>query len=58
MDVFPDVHAPPATVEVNVVVSLKQIVCVPANNPAVGAEVTVIVLVAVAFEHPPVPVTV
>jgi hypothetical protein len=49
---------PPATVELNVLVPATQIDCVPLNTPAVGAAVTVIVLVAVASEHPPVPVTV
>jgi hypothetical protein len=49
---------PPATVELNVLVPATQIDWVPLNTPAVGAAVTVIVLVAVPFGHPPVPVTV
>jgi hypothetical protein len=49
---------PPATVELNVLVPATQIDWVPLNAPAVGAAVTVTVLVAVASEHPPVPVTV
>ena len=56
--VLPDVQAPPDTVEANVVVPLEQTVCVPLKVPAVGAAVTVTVLVAVAFAQPPVPVTV
>ena len=39
-------------------VPLEQIASVPLKVPAFGAVVTVTVLVAVAFEHPPVPVTV
>jgi hypothetical protein len=50
-------HAPPASpFELNVVVPLEQIACVPLNVPALGAVVTVTVLVAVSFEQPPVPV--
>jgi hypothetical protein len=52
------VHAPPASpFELNVVVPLEQIACVPLNVPALGAAVTVTVLIAVSFAHPPVPVT-
>jgi hypothetical protein len=49
---------PPATVELNVLVPATQIDWVPLNTPAVGAAVTVTVLVAVPSGHPPVPVTV
>jgi hypothetical protein len=49
---------PPATVELRVLVPATQIDWVPLNTPAVGAAVTVIVLVAVPSGHPPVPVTV
>jgi hypothetical protein len=49
---------PPASVELRVLVPATQIDWVPLNTPAVGAAVTVTVLVAVASEHPPVPVTV
>ncbi len=56
--VLPEDHAPPDTVELNVVVPLLQIACVPLIEPALGAAVTVTVLVAVALEHPPVPVIV
>ena len=56
--VDPDVHAPEPPSDENVVVPLEQIPCVPLNVPAFGAVVTVTVLVAVAFEQPPVPVTV
>ena len=52
------VQLPPATVELNVLVPATQIDCVPLSTPAVGEAVTVTVLVAVASEHPPVPVTV
>ena len=46
---------PPDTVEVNVVVPPTQITCVPLMVPADAGAVTVTVLVAVAFAHPPVP---
>ena len=50
-------HAPPEfPLELNVVVPLEQIACVPLSVPALGAVVTVTVLVAVSFAHPPVPV--
>ena len=57
--VEPDVQAPPEfPLLVKVVEPVEQIPCVPLNVPAFGAVVTVTVLVAVAFEQPPVPVTV
>ena len=57
--VFDEAQAPPASpLEVKVVVPLLHIACVPLNDPALGAVVTVTVLVAVAFTHPPLPVTV
>ena len=57
--VVADVNAPPLfPLLVNVVVPLEQIASVPLNVPAFGAVVTVTVLVAVAFEQPPVPVTI
>jgi hypothetical protein len=56
--VFDDVHVPPETVEVNVVLEPAQIVCVPDRGPAEAAAETVTVLVATASEHPPVPVIV
>jgi hypothetical protein len=50
-------HAPPALpLELNVVVPLTQIESAPLTVPALGAVVTVTVLVAVSFAHPPVPV--
>jgi hypothetical protein len=48
---------PPLTVEVKAEVPFTQMVWVPLRVPAVVA-VTVMVLVAVAFEQPPVPFTV
>ena len=53
-----DDQTSPKEVELNVVVAPTQTVCVPLNVPALGAAVTVTVLVAVALEHPPVPVIV
>ena len=54
-----DVQAPPAfPLDEKVVVPATQMFCVPLTVPAFGEAVTVTVLVAVAFEHPPVPVTV
>ena len=53
-----DVHVPPVWVEENVELPPTQIACVPDRVPALGAAVTVTVLVAVAFGQPPVPVTV
>ena len=53
------VHVPPEDpFEVNVVVPLEHIACVPLTVPAFGAEVTVTVCIAVALEHPPEPITV
>ena len=51
-------QAPPETVEVKVDVDPTQIACVPEIVPAEVAAVTVTVLVAVTFAHPPVPVLV
>ena len=54
-----DDHVPPTfPFEDKVVEPLEQIAVVPLIVPAFGAAVTVTVLVAVAFEQPPVPVTV
>ena len=50
-------QAPPVTVEVKVDVPLTQMPWLPLRVPAVMA-VTVTVRVSVAFEQPPVPVTV
>ena len=58
-DGVPDVKAPPASpLVVKVVVPLLHIACVPLKVPALGAVVTVTVLVTVALPQPPVPVTV
>ena len=57
-DVLELVHVPPLTVEESVEVPAEHIAVVPLIVPAEGAAVTVTVLVAVAFEQPPVPVTV
>jgi hypothetical protein len=51
-------QAPPEMVDAKVDVPFTQISCVPLSVPVVGAAVTVTVRVAVAFEQPPVPVTV
>ena len=49
------VHAPPLVpFEVNVVLPVPQMVCVPLNVPALGAAVTVIVPVAFTDPQPPV----
>ena len=57
--VVAEVKAPPELpLLTNVVAPFEQIASVPLNVPAFGAVVTVTVLVAVAFEHPPVPVIV
>ena len=54
-----EVQAPPAApLEEKVVVPATQMFCVPLTVPAFGVAETVTVLVAVAFEHPPVPVKV
>ena len=59
MPVASDDQAPPVfPFEVKVVVPATQMFCVPLTVPAFGGDVTVTVLVAVAFEHPPVPLTV
>lgn len=60
MPVLPDVHVPPLVpFEVNVVVPLAQIACVPLRVPALDAAVTVTVRVAVALPvHGEVAVTV
>ena len=57
-DEVPADHVPPLTVEESVVVPFEHIAVVPESVPAVGGAVTVIVKVAVAFAHPPVPFTV
>ena len=58
-DGVPEDQVPPASpFEVKVVEPLLHIACVPLIVPALGAAVTVTVLVAIAFAHPPVPVTV
>ena len=49
---------PPAAVDENVLVSPTQIFWLPLSVPAIGAAVTVTVLVAVALGQPPVPKTV
>jgi hypothetical protein len=57
--VLSDVQAPPVVpLLAKVVLPPTQIACVPLIVPALGAVVTVTVRVAVAFEQPPVPVTV
>ena len=57
--VFDDVHVPPESPsDVNVVVPLEHMACVPLTVPAFGAAVTVTVRVAVALLQPPIPVTV
>ena len=53
-----DDHVPPVCVEEKVVVNPTHTFCVPDKVPDTGAAVTVTVLVAVAFGHPPVPTTV
>jgi len=53
--VVADDHVPPETVEANVVVPFEQIEAVPLKLPAIGAAVTVTVLVSVALAQPPVP---
>ena len=55
---LPDVHAPFNVVEENVVVPFKHIAWLPLNVPATGAVVITITLLAVSFEHPPVPDTI
>ena len=58
IEVADEDHEPPVTVELNCVVNPVQTFCVPLNVPALGAAVTVTVLVAVALLQPPVPETV
>ena len=50
--VLPEDHAPPDTVELNVVVPLLQIACVPLSEPADGAAVTVTEPLKLAETHP------
>jgi hypothetical protein len=52
MDEFDDVHVPPDTVEVKVVVTLVQISWVPLNSPAVGGAATVRVAVVLTDPQP------
>ena len=49
---------PPVMEELKVVVPLTQMLWFPLSVPAVGAAVTVMVRVALALAHPPVPTTV
>jgi hypothetical protein len=58
MAVLELLHVPPLTVEERVVVDPIQIEVPPDNVPAFGVAVTVMLLFAVAFAHPPVPTTV
>jgi hypothetical protein len=51
--VFELVHVPPDTVELNVVVPPTHIACVPLKVPALGAALTVTVLVEDAAGHVP-----
>ena len=53
-----DVHVPPDTVDVNVVVPPVHIPVVPLKVPALKAAATVTVLVALTSLQPPLPVTV
>ena len=54
-----DVHAPPELpLLANVVVPFEQMAWVPLSMPALGAAVTVTILVVIASLQPPVPVTV
>ena len=53
-----EIHVPPDTVDVNVVVPLEHNVNVPPSEPTVGGAVIVTSLVAVALAQPPVPVLV
>jgi hypothetical protein len=52
------VQLPPETVEPKVVVPVTQILWFPLRVPVDGGAVIVTMRVAVAFAHPPVPVTV
>ena len=58
IEVVDEDHAPPDTVELNVVVKPVHKAWLPLSVPAFGAAVTVTVLVTVALLHPPVPNTV
>jgi hypothetical protein len=51
-------QAPPEMVDAKIDVPFTQMPWIPLSVPAVGVAVTVTVRVAVAFEQPPVPVTV
>ena len=53
-----ELHAPPPTVDVNVVLPATQASVVPDKVPALGTAVIVTVLVSVTSAQPPVPVTV
>jgi hypothetical protein len=57
-EVLEEVQLPPPTVELNVVVFPVHTFWSPESVPALSVVETVTVLVAVALEHPPVPVTV
>ena len=57
-DVLSVDQEPPEPFVLNSVEPLEQIAVVPVIVPAFGEAVTVTILVAVASEHPPVPVTV
>jgi hypothetical protein len=52
---FDEVQLPPKTVDEKVTESPMQMFCVPDKVPAETGAVTVTVLVAVAFGHPPEP---
>ena len=54
-DALLDDHEPPETVELKLAVPFMHMFCVPDNEPALGAAVTVKLLVAVALLQPPVP---
>jgi len=59
MAVSEDVHVPPEDpFDVNVVVPLEHIACVPLTVPSLRGAVTVTVRIAVALVHPPEPDTV
>ena len=51
--VLPEDQVPPVIVEAKVVEEVEQITSVPLKVPALGAAVTVTVLVAVAAAHEP-----
>ena len=56
--VFEELHVPPPAVDVRLVVAPAHTIGLPLKTPAIGAAVTVTVLVAVALAQPPVPKTV